>query len=132
MGHPEPFNLEMLGIGNEQWQTEQLDFLCRYRQFEQVINAKYLDIKLIGSAGPDVTSKTYHDAWEFYREEAKGHPDFVYAVDEHYYQTVDWFLNNTDFYDDYPRDVKVFAGEYEIGRASCREGVYIVVVLMSC
>lgn len=112
MGHPEPFNLEMLGIGNEQWQTEQVDFFGRYRQFEQVINAKYPDIKLIGSAGPDVTSKTYHDAWAFYREEAKGQPDFVYAVDEHYYQSVDWFLNNTDFYDDYPRDVKVFAGEY--------------------
>lgn len=112
MGHPEPFNLEMLGIGNEQWQTEEVDFFERYRQFEQVIKDKYPEIKLIGSAGPDVTSKTYHDAWEFFREEAKDNSDFVYAVDEHYYQTVEWFLNNTDFYDNYPRDVKVFAGEY--------------------
>lgn len=112
LGHPEPFNLEMLGIGNEQWQTEEVDFFERYRQFEQIINDKYPGIKLIGSAGPDVTSKTYHDAWAFYREEAKDNSDFVYAVDEHYYQSVEWFLNNTDFYDNYPRDVKVFAGEY--------------------
>lgn len=112
MGHPKPFNLEMLGIGNEQWQTKEVDFFERYRQFEQVINTKYPGIKLIGSAGPDVTTDRYHDAWAFYREEAEGNPNFVYAVDEHYYQSVEWFLNNTDFYDDYPRDVKVFAGEY--------------------
>src|SRR5690625_3459387 len=112
MGHPEPFNLEMLGIGNEQWQTEEVDFFERYRQFEQIINAKYPEIKLIGSAGPDVASETYQGAWEFYREEAKANSNFVYAVDEHYYQSVDWFLNNSNFYDDYPRDVKVFAGEY--------------------
>lgn len=112
MGHPKPFDLEMLGIGNEQWQTDKVDFFERYRQFEQAIHEKHPNIKLIGSAGPDVSSETYYKAWDFYREADKDNANFVYAVDEHYYQSVEWFLNNTDFYDNYPREVKVFAGEY--------------------
>ena len=112
LGHKAPFGLEYLGIGNEQWQMDNTEFFARYKIFEQRIHAKYPEIKLIGSAGPDVTSNHYTDAWEFYRKEKKNNPNFVYAIDEHYYMPPQWFLEHNDFYDNYPRDIKVFAGEY--------------------
>ena len=112
MGHPEPFGLTMVGIGNEQWQTEKIDFFGRYQAFEKAIHAKYPEIKLIGSAGPDITSEHYDKAWEFYKKEVPARDNFCYAVDEHYYVKPDWFYAHTDFYDEYPRDVKVFSGEY--------------------
>lgn len=116
MGHPEPFNLKMTGIGNEQWETEKVRFFKRYDAFEKAIHKKYPDMLLIGSAGPDVTSNHYTDAWTFYRnkqkELGKDINRYVYAVDEHYYQKPDWMLQNSGFYDNYPRDIKVFAGEY--------------------
>ncbi|HWT75856.1 MAG TPA: alpha-L-arabinofuranosidase C-terminal domain-containing protein [Mobilitalea sp.] len=112
MGHPKPFHLEMIGIGNEQWETERVNFFERYTIFEKVIHDKYTDIKLIGSAGPDVTSEHYTDAWDFYKMKQNEQPDFTYAVDEHYYRPVEWLYENNHFYDNYPRNVKVFAGEY--------------------
>lgn len=112
MGHPAPFGLKMVGIGNEQWETEQVDFYARYRLFEKTIHEKYPEIRLIGSAGPDITSEHYRDAWKFYHEAAAENPNFCYAVDEHYYVKPEWFYDHVDFYDDYPRNVKVFAGEY--------------------
>ena len=112
MGHPEPFGLEFIGIGNEQWETERVDFFRRYTLFEEAIHAKYPEIKLIGSAGPDVHTERYNKAWEFYHEAAKQKENFTYAVDEHYYMPPEWFLGNTHFYDEYPREVKVFSGEY--------------------
>lgn len=112
MGHPEPFGLEMLGIGNEQWETPKARFFARYTKFEETIHAKYPKIRLIGSAGPDITSEKYENAWKFIRESAAKKENFVYAVDEHYYVKPEWFYEHTDFYDGYPRGVKVFAGEY--------------------
>ena len=113
MGHPAPFGLSMIGIGNEQWETEQVHFFERYTRFEAAIHAKYPEIRLIGSAGPGVQEQRYEAAWEFYHKAVpeKG-SNFVYAVDEHYYRSPEWFLENTHFYDDYPRDIRVFAGEY--------------------
>jgi len=112
MGHPEPFGLEFIGIGNEQWETEKVDFFRRYTIFEEEIHKKYPDIKLIGSAGPDVRTERYHAAWNFYREAAKDNKEFTYAVDEHYYMPPEWFFANTHFYDEYSRGIKVFSGEY--------------------
>lgn len=112
MGHPEPFGLELIGIGNEQWNTPESRFFKRYSIFEQAIHQYYPDIRLIGSAGPDVTSDHYRDAWEYYHREAGSNPSIAYAVDEHYYVSPEWMIANNRFYDDYPRDVKVFAGEY--------------------
>ena len=112
MGHPEPFGLEYVGIGNEQWQTERVDFFERYDDFEKAIHAKYPEIKLISSAGPTVHTPTYEAAWENYHAKAKNNSNYTYAVDEHYYMEPEWFLANTHFYDDYSRDVKVFSGEY--------------------
>lgn len=119
MGHPASFNLEMIGIGNEQWETENSRFFERYSRFEKAVHEKYPEIKLIGSAGPDVKSDYYKAAWAFYRSHGadnahggSGENNFVYAVDEHYYCPPRWFIDNDDFYDNYPRNVKVFAGEY--------------------
>ena len=111
LGHPQPFGLEFLGIGNEQWQTEQADFFSRYEVFEKAIHAIYPEIRLIGSAGPDVTSERFTAAWNFYESHGQ-EENFVYAVDEHYYMRPEWFLSHTDFYDSYPRSRKVFSGEY--------------------
>lgn len=111
MGHPDSFHLSMLGIGNEQWQTEKADFFERYVIFEKEIHAKYPEIKLIGSAGPDITSERYEMAWKFYNEH-KSEENFVYAVDEHYYVKPQWLYDHVDFYDEYDRTIKVFSGEY--------------------
>ena len=112
MGHPESFGLEMIGIGNEQWETSKVNFQARYERFEQAIHEKYPDMKLIGTAGPSVQSDTYNTAWKWIREKMQQNNNFVYAVDEHYYMQPDWFYKNDDLYDRYPRDTKVFAGEY--------------------
>lgn len=112
MGHPKPFGLEMIGIGNEQWETERVDFFKRYEMFEQAIHEKYPFMRLIGSAGPDISSEKYSAAWDFYYTKANMNSDFVYAVDEHYYVKPEWLYSNVHFYDNYPRNVKVLAGEY--------------------
>ena len=118
MGHPAPFGLDRIGIGNEQWQSEFQDFFERYEAFEKAIHAVYPGFKLIGSAGPNVISSHYTDAWEWIRRrtaeriEQTGVQDFTYAIDEHYYVPPKWLYDNVHFYDNYPRDVKVFSGEY--------------------
>lgn len=111
MGHPDTFNLECIGIGNEQWQTERADFFERYSAFEKTIHKKYPLIKLIGSAGPDITSERYTKAWDFYRSN-KNRKNFVFALDEHYYVKPEYLFEHNDFYDNYDRDIKVFSGEY--------------------
>ena len=111
MGHKEPFGLTMVGVGNEQWQTEKADFFERYELFEKAIHEHAPYIRLIGSAGPDVTSERYRKAWDFYYANQE-RTDFVYAVDEHYYVKPEWLYEHVDFYDDYSRKVKVFSGEY--------------------
>lgn len=117
MGHKEPFGLTLLGVGNEQWQTEQADFFQRYEIFEKTIHGQAPQIKLIGSAGPDVTSERYDKAWKFYHAHGK-QENFVYAVDEHYYVKPQWLYDHVDFYDNYSREVKVFSGEYAAHPAS--------------
>ncbi|MBO5031842.1 MAG: alpha-L-arabinofuranosidase [Lachnospiraceae bacterium] len=111
LGHEKPFGLSMLGIGNEQWQTQRADFFERYAAFEKAIHAAAPQIQLIGSAGPDITSEKYEMAWKFYREN-EDKENFVYAVDEHYYVKPQWLYDHVDFYDNYPRKTKVFSGEY--------------------
>ncbi len=83
MGHPEPFGLEYLGIGNEQWQTETVNFFARYEMFEKAIHQKYPEIKLISSSGPDVWSDSYYKAWEWARKSIKENENLMYAIDEH-------------------------------------------------
>lgn len=118
MGHPEPFRLEYLGIGNEQWdvpaekEREGNSFYKRFELFEKVVHERYPDIKIIGTAGPDVGTATHKDAWAWIRERLAKNPDFIYAADEHFYVPPRWLYENAAMYDAYPREGKVYTGEY--------------------
>jgi len=104
LGHPEPFNLKYLGIGNENWGPE---YHKRYEVFHRAIKDKYPDIKLIAGPGVSYEGSSYEadKAWA----EATG----VDIFDEHMYCPPQWFFNNADRYDDYARgDMKIFVGEY--------------------
>jgi len=104
LGHPEPFNLKYLGIGNEQWGPQYIE---RYKLFEQKIKEKYPEIKLIAAAGPYPDGERFEYLWS---ELKKLNADLI---DEHYYKNPEWFFNNSTRYDNYDRKgPKVFAGEY--------------------
>lgn len=104
MGHPQPFNLKYLGIGNEQWDEQYVE---RFAAFEKVLKKQHPEIKLIAAAGPSADGPRFDYAW---REFKKMNVDII---DEHYYQQPDWFLKNAHRYDNYDRKgPKVFAGEY--------------------
>jgi alpha-N-arabinofuranosidase len=104
MGHPAPFNLKYLGVGNEQWDEQYLE---RYKLFEKILQQKHPEIKLVAAAGPSPDGPRFDYAWKEFK---KLRPDFL---DEHYYQNPDWFFRNAGRYDNYDRKgPKVFAGEY--------------------
>lgn len=104
LGHPAPFNLEYLAIGNEEVGE---DFFERYPYFHKAIKEKYPNIKLINSSGPCAAGSEYDRGWQSARE---NHSDYV---DEHYYQSPEWFLANYHRYDSFKADEpKVFLGEY--------------------
>lgn len=104
MGHPAPFNLKMLGVGNEQWDVQYLD---RYKLFAKALNTKYPQIKLVTSSGPSPSG----DKFDYLQKELRAQK--VNFLDEHYYQSPDWFMQNASRYDGYDRNSsKIFAGEY--------------------
>ncbi|MEU5194656.1 alpha-L-arabinofuranosidase C-terminal domain-containing protein [Streptomyces scabiei] len=105
MGHPEPFHLTHLAVGNEENLPN--EFFAHFKKFRAAVAAKYPDITVISNSGPDDTGATFDTAWKLNRE-AK-----VDMVDEHYYNSPQWFLQNNDRYDSYDRSgPKVFLGEY--------------------
>ena len=104
MGHPEPFGLKFIGVGNEQWGPQYVE---RYERFARVLKAKHPEIRLVGSAGPSPDGERFDFLWTKLRELGAD------LVDEHYYQPPEWFLTHAARYDAYPRTgPKVFAGEY--------------------
>lgn len=104
MGHPAPFNLKYLGVGNEQWGPEYPEHL---KPFVEAIRKSYPDIKLVGSSGPYSEGKDFDYLWP---EMTKLGADLV---DEHFYRPAEWFLSQGNRYDNYDRKgPKVFAGEY--------------------
>jgi alpha-N-arabinofuranosidase len=104
MGHPATFNLKMVGVGNEQWGTQYVD---RLKIFLKVLNEKHPEITFVGGSGPSPNGKDFDHLWKQMREMD------VRLVDEHYYRSPDWFLQNAARYDSYDRKgPKVFAGEY--------------------
>ncbi|MBP5444304.1 MAG: carbohydrate binding domain-containing protein [Treponema sp.] len=123
MGHPESFNMDMIAIGNEQWESGCVDLAPRYIAFEKAIHEKYPEMKCIGTAGPFVGNDFHANAWDFYRKNAASNKNFSYAVDEHYYVAPEWLYDNVAFYDEYPRDVLVFAGEYAAHDANLSNSV---------
>lgn len=112
MGHPKPFDMDMIAIGNEQWETTQVNLFKRIDAFEKAIHDKYPEIKILGTAGPSVDLPMADFAWKVYRDKQKANPDYCYAVDEHYYVSPQWMYDRVTLYDNYPREVGVFAGEY--------------------
>lgn len=104
MGHPEPFHLKMIAIGNEQWGEVYPE---RLELFMKAIRAKYPDIKIVGSAGPKAGGDRFNYLWPEMKRLG------VDLVDEHYYMPPEWFFKNAARYDKYDRKgPKVFAGEY--------------------
>lgn len=104
MGHPEPFGLKMIAVGNEQWGEVYPE---RLEVFMKAIRAQYPDIQIIGSSGPSASGNHFDYLWpEMKRLD-------VDLVDEHYYMAPEWFFANAARYDNYDRKgPKVFAGEY--------------------
>lgn len=104
MGHPAPFNLKFIAIGNEQWGPEYPEHLA---PFVQAIRKAYPDMKIVGSSGPDSEGQQFDYLWP---EMKKLGADLV---DEHFYRPEKWFLAEGNRYDNYDRKgPKVFAGEY--------------------
>ncbi len=115
MGHPAPFNMKFIGVGNEQWDDLYYE---RLEVFVKAIRAKYPDIKIVGTSGPDSEGKMFEKGWQAMRRLKAD------LVDEHFYRNEDWFLATPEGkerwgncgamrYDSYDRKgPKVFAGEY--------------------
>jgi len=104
LGHPAPFNLKMIGVGNENWGPQCVE---RLRIFQKAIRKKYPAIKIVASSGAMYEGKMF----EYLTTELKKiKPEFI---DEHYYNRPEWFLKNVTRYDNYDRNgSKIFAGEY--------------------
>jgi alpha-L-arabinofuranosidase len=104
-GHPKPFNLKYVGIGNEDLISDV--FEERYRMIVKAVQQKYPDIIVIGTVGPFFEGTDYNEGWRI-ADDLK-----LPIVDEHYYQSPGWFINNQNFYDSYDRSKsKVYLGEY--------------------
>ncbi len=104
MGHPAPFNLKLIGIGNEQWGAEYPEHLA---PFMVAIRKAYPEIKIIGSSGPNSEGDQFEYLWPEMKRLK------VDLVDEHFYRPESWFLSQGARYDQYDRKgPKVFAGEY--------------------
>jgi alpha-L-arabinofuranosidase len=105
MGHPKPFKLTHVAVGNEENLAD--EFFARFTQFRAAIEAKYPDITIVSNSGPDDTGANFDRLWQLNRDAG------VDMVDEHYYNSPSWFLENNDRYDSYDRNgPKVFLGEY--------------------
>lgn len=104
MGHPAPFNLKMMGIGNENWGPQYVE---RLHLFQDAIAKKYPEMKLVCSSGTDPNGEKFDFLNDTLRKMK------VAYIDEHYYRSPEWFLENAGRYDNYTRNgSKVFAGEY--------------------
>ncbi|MFC4554499.1 alpha-L-arabinofuranosidase C-terminal domain-containing protein [Georgenia faecalis] len=104
LGHPEPFGLEYIGLGNEDSQRQYFE---NYPLFHDAIREAYPDIKIVSNSSFASGGALFDELWDFAREQGAD------MVDEHYYNTPDWFLANTDRYDSYDRESPAaFIGEY--------------------
>lgn len=104
MGHPEPFNMNYIGIGNEQWGPAYIE---RYKVFDKAIKAAYPEMIIVSGSGPFPDGDYFDYGWEELKKMN------VEIVDEHYYRSPEWFRQNATRYDAYDRNgPKVFAGEY--------------------
>lgn len=104
LGHPQPFNLKFIGVGNEQWEPQYIE---RYKVFEKALLSKYPQIKIVSGSGPSPDGEYFNYAWKELKQLSPA------LIDEHYYKPPSWFFSNASRYDSYERTgPKVFAGEY--------------------
>ncbi|MGW5265355.1 alpha-L-arabinofuranosidase C-terminal domain-containing protein [Microbispora sp. NPDC004025] len=104
MGHPKPFGLKYIGLGNEEIYNE---FFTNYPKFANAIRAEYPDIKILSNSGQTSQGAWFDRMWQFARDQKAD------LVDEHYYNDPSWFLANNHRYDTYDRNgPHVFVGEY--------------------
>lgn len=104
LGHPAPFNLKMMGVGNENWGDQYIE---RWKIFVKAIKDKYPNIKLVSSVGPEPDDARFKMLSTTFRGLNAD------MLDEHYYRSPQWFLENVKRYDNYDRNgPKIFAGEY--------------------
>ena len=104
MGHPAPFNLKYIAIGNEQWGDE---YVLRLEKFMQRIRKEHPEIRIIGTSGPSSEGPKFDHLWPEMKRLK------VDLVDEHFYRPESWFLTQGNRYDSYDRNgPKVFVGEY--------------------
>lgn len=104
-GHPKPFNLKMIGVGNEDIIGDV--FAERFAYINKRIKAAYPNIEVVGTVGPFYEGADYEFGWQLAKREK------VDIVDEHYYIDPGWYINNRDFYDKYDRNgTKVYLGEW--------------------
>jgi alpha-L-arabinofuranosidase len=104
LGHPQPFNLKFIGVGNEQWESQYIE---RYKVFEKAILSKYPYIKIVSGSGPSPDGEYFNYAWKELKQLQPA------LIDEHYYKPPAWFFANANRYDNYDRSgPKIFAGEY--------------------
>ncbi|KUL26809.1 alpha-L-arabinofuranosidase C-terminal domain-containing protein [Actinoplanes awajinensis] len=105
MGHPKPFGLTTVAVGNEENLPE--EYWANFLQFQAAIKAAHPEIALVSNSGPDDQGSTFDNLW------AKNKANGTDLVDEHYYNSPAWFLQNNARYDSYDRSgPKVFLGEY--------------------
>ena len=105
LGHPEPFDVRYIGLGNE----ENTDtFQANFPRFRDAVEAAFPQVTVISNTGPDDTGARFDELFQFNRDQG------VAMQDEHYYNDPEWFLQNTRRYDAYDRetDPDVFLGEY--------------------
>lgn len=109
MGHPEPFNLKMMGIGNEQWGPQYVE---RYVPIVDAVKKIYPEMQIIAATGSDgsIFPNGEEEIEYLWKEWRRLQPEIV---DEHFYRNPEWFRQNASWYDDYDRDgPKLFVGEY--------------------
>lgn len=104
-GHPEPFNLQYIGIGNEDKITP--EFEERFKMIFEAVKTKHPEIILIGTSGPFHSGEDFDKGWELVNKLN------VPVVDEHYYVQPEWLISNQYRYDRYDRKKgQVYLGEY--------------------
>ena len=104
MGHPEPFGLEYIGLGNEESDPQ---FFENYPAFSEAVRQAHPEVRIVANSGWASEGRLFDDMWRFARQQGAD------LVDEHYYNSPEWFLSNNDRYDDYDRSgPHVFIGEY--------------------
>jgi len=104
-GHPASFNLQYVGIGNEDKMTP--EFEQRFKMIFDAVKDKHPEITVVGTVGPAPDGEDFTKGWKIANDQK------VPVVDEHYYTSPEWFISNQKRYNAYPRNAtQVYLGEY--------------------